>query len=491
MTLRQTPTLRIGSQVIPCDFPTSGPQVIALAGLELVWGRPDLYTRTEPATLRIDLVDRDGIWSAAPERIGEEIVLTLPGGRILYRGKIVEISLTLGEFEGGSAWFVTVDATDVLADLARAPMGYPDPQYPTVKERPVPLVATAVATQAIRTAQSLGVASVQNSAWFAAQTGFRFQGAAIDDQPSVLDMLYETWIVEPFVTVAWDPQTRVIYAHPALDVSDAMFALGYVDDTLDIIVSTPGSADEQPVNVQACMFEVDGDVTIRSTVQSAISTVSFEFEYQVYEYQPRNQGTNGITVWVAEGKRDRYTVEFPVIDNPKTAATVHHPTRIYNNTAKPGNVVQATKPAEPPPEVTDPVPFRQTIGPGWVDAIRKLNGRLIPDEVIYRLEDWPADEVREAMLLAVYPPKRAFMLWGAAYAHLPNATPLVQLIGATLTFDRDGWVIRGVLAPALGGVAAGGGVTIAELVTNPTPGFDDYAPTLTLADLATVSKGYA
>src|SRR5690606_12560595 len=105
-----------------------GAQPVVLDELEIVWGRHGLLEDIAPSRARLRILDRTGEFVTDDALIGRSLVVTatVNAARTRFRGRIsgaevaparVRNPLT-GHIE--TVWIGTLDASDVLTDLAQA-----------------------------------------------------------------------------------------------------------------------------------------------------------------------------------------------------------------------------------------------------------------------------------------------------------------------------------------------------------------------------------
>lgn len=499
LDLRHTPSVRIGGVPVPCDEFGVEPPILGLAGIVIDWGRTDLYAHTDPTTVTLELLDDDGRWSADTSRFGEVLEIVLPSGRVLFRGTITETSMTLttisttDDGNGRDVWKTTIDAVDVLADLDRDLLKNDAPEWGPIINPPIEEKAGAVqagwntVTGMVARAWGGGMnryaGGYTNPPSLSGMGSIRVALYTTDAVPTYLEMLYAQWRVVPFVTVAYKPDTdRIAGIEPAAVVNlDIVLSYSATTDTITIAAVTSGGG-VAPITLDACRLEVT-DVTLHSTVQSAITQLEIPHQFMVFKYS--NLLNNGYQFSFADWRDN--TDQYPVA-SARIARTVSIPlnaiptdTRTFP-TLPPGSLI---------PDIASPptgAPLTTVIGPRWVAAIQAVNGKMTPPETTYHVQDWPADTATENFLLTLYPQSRAVYLSGSATAGIPNAPAVVEIIGGQLTWDGDGWHIGSRYAPTAGTVRAAT-LTISTLVTNPVPGFDDYDPAIRLLDLGMATIG--
>lgn len=85
--------LSIGGLQPPATW--DGSPVLALDSVKIDWGRESVYDDTDPGTMRLDVLDRDGQWFTAQTRIGEAVTVTRTGGAgdfVLFRGQVTDLT---------------------------------------------------------------------------------------------------------------------------------------------------------------------------------------------------------------------------------------------------------------------------------------------------------------------------------------------------------------------------------------------------------------
>lgn len=123
MTGRYMPTVKINGAAISPD-PAA---LVALAGIQLVWGRDGLFDPNEPAQLALDIVDESGDYVSDPALYQAPITITTSLG-ICFRGFVDRIEIQSLVRGSTRVWRAHLSASDPLAILARkTPPGVADP----------------------------------------------------------------------------------------------------------------------------------------------------------------------------------------------------------------------------------------------------------------------------------------------------------------------------------------------------------------------------
>lgn len=489
---RQRPAVTIGSTVIPDSLDDSA-TIIALAGLTLDWGKEDVYARVDPSMLALELMDRDGIWSADTARYGELVRIALPSGRVIFRGSVTETHMILTNISTESGiervWRTTIRAVDILADLDRDAMSnggtdtviYPEPVVKAGGTNAVEISMQTHYARMMNAGMSRYVDATIRPADLSAAHGFG-RSATTNDVPTWLEMLYQLWRALPFAAVNYDPDAHALVGLQPASAAGIHIALVFVDDTIRLRAES-GSSGVAPVSLTAARLEVD-NVELTSTIQSAITTVEIAHNFKSWSYHEilGNRYFFPASAW--SDSQSLFTV-------PGTSAAIARsvsvPLRsIVNPPANPPTLPPGSVIPELPDVATGP-PISTVIGPAWAAAVAQVNGKLMPPDAVYDFERWPEDVDVEAFMLRTYAAATPVFISAAYTAGLPNVPSILEVIGGRLRWD-DGWESTMHFGPTLG-AGVGVGVAINELVTTPDPGFDDYDPAITLADLGTVTKG--
>lgn len=97
------------------------------------------------------------------------------------------------------------------------------------------------------------------------------------------------------------------------------------------------------------------------------------------------------------------------------------------------------------------------------------------------------DDLERDIYYGINATNKAVAFPGSVLNAIPGVGTSYQVIGGVLEY-ADGWAHTFNLAPAIGDPDV---VTLAELVTNPTPTIADFDPTLSVGDLGLVTEGLA
>jgi hypothetical protein len=489
---RQQPQITVGGVTLPGSL-TDATTIIALGGLTIDWGRDDIYARIEPSRLRLEVLDRVGTWSVDPNRYGESVRVVLPGqsNRVLFRGTVVETRAVLTSISTAAGvedvWRTTVTAVDVLADLDRDPV-----RGTIVQAEPAAIAGGAnashinvfaVANELLTQGMNQYVTSVVNPTGLNTGLGTAAR-ATPSDLPSWLEFLYQTWRVVAFAAVGYDPWWHRLQGVVPASAEGVTIALSWsASADLITLVARPSGSGKAPWNLPANRLEVDR-IELVSTIQAAITHIEYPHPYVHWQY--------------AEMLGNRWFFPASSWRDGKFVQTVTEGAPIARVASIPLRVVP-TPPATPPtlqpgttiPDLVDVPngpPLTNIMGPVWARQVGEVNGKIMPPDVTYDFEKWPEDTELEAFLLRTLPDGTPVYMPGSYTSALPNVPVVLEVIGGRHVWE-DGWRSTMHFGPTIGAAGGGAGVTISQLVTIPEPGYDDYSPSITLADLGTVTEG--
>lgn len=129
MALTDAPRIQVGNTVISNSWTLA--ERIGLEGLRLTWGRRSHTDRAIPAQAYFELIDTDGHLDGYASLVGQPVTISrgADGGgnrRVIFRGRVTSYGVEViwindpELFYRRRAWRLSVNASDNLADLARA-----------------------------------------------------------------------------------------------------------------------------------------------------------------------------------------------------------------------------------------------------------------------------------------------------------------------------------------------------------------------------------
>ena len=461
----------LGGRVIASGW--DGSDLVAVSGLKIRWGREDAYDDPDPSLLTLKLIDRKGTFVADPERIGQAVTVEMVSpARVMFRGTITKPRAERRSVHNPllnadeTVWLVTVTASDPLANLGMAV--YAGSAVDGWKEGAGgwPEVRVNARLAELFAAGASGVVSGFESIpdTFGSPTiGRRLTGQNAEDARTALELLQQAYRGEPLGVVNYDPATDMVKVGrfaPQAPVALTLTA-GLITLTMPTGYVVPASS----VGVS--------DYELESRVDAAIDVVQVGYWWYGKDptLQPGTTNAKRVT-WIKgfiEGRTARY--------NPRTRRVLKIDTEYMT--------------FDPSEYVAGSVDMFNRF-PAWLRdsvlaIVNKLNGQLRAPSLIFDAERMPLPAALEAVIYQ--PTLQAVPLYftGSVFNGMTAVGPQFQIIGGTLTY-ADGWR-HDVTVCSTGAAAAAAGVTLGQLVTNPTPTLADFDPDISLADLGLITTG--
>lgn len=478
---RHTPVIVIdGTQVASGILGNLKP----VADISLDWGRNSIYDEVPPTTAKVTIIDERGQWATDADLIGKDMIIRTVTGRVLFRGRIARTTIRRMMFwspalrRNYSAYGATLTAIDRIGDLLDAPAigpgaspldayGPPDAyaQWDAHFRNIAfgsdhwPLQYGVRRISALTAAAAPIVDDITPTAYNAAHAEYSAGEKSLHWQISAI---YATGAL---IKIGYDPQ------------ANSLVRLGTATMTGLSLTFTAGAirltALDGAHSIPAKWLIVDPDAALESTVQEAIGRVTVT---------GRTKGDVG-----------------PVLDNGTWYAI--HPEGILPREA----TVTVTVPGHSGKTRTLEVATSLEYGAAGAamtalaqqiaEKVATLNNQLLHPPVTYdfRRHQEARPDVDE-LFLRTRTTNVPIYFAGSKYNALKNVGPQFQIIAGVLRWNPEregselpaGWTHEARVTRAVGTIA---GLTINQLVTNPTPTMADYDPEITLGDLGNVTQG--
>lgn len=476
MTLRYPPTLQIGSYTIASAW--DGVALLALADIRITWGRRvDIYEDVPPASLEVSILDLSGSWATDNQLQGETVIIgrTAPD-RTMFRGRITDAKSTLIEIPdpNGSGtvfkvWLVTLSARDKLADLGQArPLGYPviiaDPagDWPstwwrhTYSQRRIDDVLGKGGSSIVATIDVPNLPTLLGVSAPAAADLAYIQNYLHPARPSLLRLIQDVYFGVPLGHVNYNAQTDGIELGTSASTGGMALILA-----AGIVKTSPVTG----YSIPASKVLAPREPTIRSSVAAGVDIVQANYVHVL--------STNVPNETAAEARTSRGST---------TSRTLIIDTHFRDNYAGQGSYGDeyASALVTKTIALVDDLNDQFTPPPLQFDFRRFTTGTTLIDDLLLDTHDHPDPLYFTDSLLN----------------SLPNFGPQFQLIGGTIRWYPKssgsqldaGWVVDMVLAPATGALDP---VSMSSWLTNITPAASDIDPTLSMAELSSVTTGLA
>jgi hypothetical protein len=454
-----------------------GSAVAAVADIAITWGRSDIYSKTEPASLRLNLVDPTGDWATDNSLVGKLVVVgrTSPD-RVMFRGRITDIApqrRTIIHPDGGPAvvYIVEVLAVDKLADLAQAhPLGpgtglvaiYGIADGFWIQARPAARVDAIKAQGGSAIVASIEVPDIP-AALPIAGAGYlpMMNWHPVSHHMGLLDLIQELYYSIPLGHVNYNADTDGIEVGRSATSAGMQLAL-----TAGVITSAPITGK----TIESSQLITDKYPQLRSTVAYSIDLVQAVYILNVTTDYPWEPALAEALTELGAGHPARRTL------------TINSAFIRYGVTTQDGGTGDL---------------YAAELASKTVDLVDDVNGRFSAPPLRFDFRRFSTGDVDlDDILLATIDKSVPLYLKHSMLNHLPNFGPQFQLIGGTIAWMPKvagsqldaGWVVDMKLAPATGAID---NVTISNLVTNATPAMSDFDPELSLAELGDVTIGLA
>lgn len=436
-------------------------QAVALDGLSITFGNDSLFEVCDPARLKLEIIDPDGTWSATPQLINSEVIITRDlvdgnGNVRLFRGHIRNVKArpaTVTDDTGTAhdVWRATITAYDPLSLLdsdhtpgpagwdtmvdLRWAIGYADWAISHIVERAVALGALS------------GVEALSSNRIFMPYEA--------DDLPSLLEVLNDVYSTDGFVCAVYDaPSNKAIHTKwpEWLDSAIGRWALTYTDG---VITFTSTQSLSTRVVLAADQLEVPDGITINSDTTYRIGQVAASH-------------------WVF----------FDRTENGKTRA---HPKEMINIYTIPGGSTASQLKLDARWQLpNDDVGGSDPINEAWVG---RFNGRLNHPVIRIRPDRNPSywSEARLATVLRARPSTtEAYFFAGSMLSQFPGGGPTWAIRGGTLTYEQ-GWALD--LQPIPWADLTVTAITIDDICKAPAPTYANFDPDLCWVDFNQISQG--
>lgn len=474
---RYMPTVTINGRAISAS---PGPLVV-LDGVQIVWGRNGLFDPNEPGTATVEILDYDGHFVSDPALYQAPIVITTSVGT-LYRGFVdgIDIStVTVTDDDGDQVlvWRAEFTSSDVLAILARTtPPGIPASSSRAPVERALGSDYWNKSTGVFDGSQRLldirtRVAEVSDvtigGATFVLPPGRLGMTmpdvAAGDDLYLMIQRWYASRVQEP-VAAKYRPTDHTVAPH-RFSAQGALI-LAYVSSQI-VVQATGGRL------VRGDELIIDDNAAVTSTISNNVAAITGQdFNDPMTSEMWQNPSNPSATIAYLTS----YSGQDMLFVVPGLAANSGRTT--YDTKAQFYIAPNTSTGTAGYKHMSD---LAAAINP----FVQAVNGKFYAPPLTFDTERWNYGSAIESALFAGYDLETPWTFPGAIFEPLTGWGPFFQMIGAVMTY-RDGWQIEGKFAPAAG---APGNLAINQLVTSPTPTFNQYAEYITLATLGTVSGG--
>lgn len=461
-------SITIGGAPIPSRW--DGTDLVAVNGLSIVWGRTDPYDQPEPGILTMQLVDRRGTFLTDSNRVGQQVVVSsVTPAAVKFRGTIsrpkarrarVHNPLTNAD---ETVWIVTITASDVLANLAGAVFagdaidGWVEGAGGWSEAR------TAVRLSRLYDAGANGLVDGIETLpqILPANVDRMMHGQAAKDARTALELIQQVYRTHPLGVAGYNPETNTIVVGQFATSSPVVLQLTAGRITLNLTAGLVVPASR--VGIES--YEVE------STVADAIDVV--QIGYQWYGKDPAlTAGAQKRTIYTTgfiEGRTNRYDPRSRRVLRLDTEDITYDPTEFTAGSVDAFNRFPAW--------------LRDQV----LAIVNSLNNQLRLPNLRFDADRMPLGDV-EAMLYR--PVAQAIPLYfaGSIFNGMQHVGPQFQIIGGTLRYD-NGWTHDVTLCATQSNTLPA--LTLAQLVTNPTPTIADFDPDISLADLGLVTTGLA
>lgn len=474
---------------------------LAINEVRIPWGRESIYEHPDPMQATVVLLDRDGRYvdaSVVGQQLEVYITGEAAGDRRVFRGWITDAPAELIALQDGSAYVVTVTATDPTGDLGRyiGPGDYYNGQtdFGSVTLGSGAYVMSGGSTR-VNQLMNQGIVGPPTTDVPAIVSGIEIPpgtaaGHAGDPtyalyvgpvealgNVTVLDVIREAFRLSPLGWVNYDPAidfVRIGKLAPSAPLQLVLNAGRVV-----VAPASVPSPDNAPLMLDAQHIEVPDGYTLRSAPDNAIDRITIPRVKQVFT--PDGQPVNNVQFYkqvmvrtVAWRNTDRFDPARHGVRSLDYGLTFGGLEQMYQN----------------------PTYNYGTNGVGWlieevVKYINDYNGTMQLPKLKYRLDlDPDVTDDKTEMLINPRTHARPLIFSGSVFNGVPSVPSQVQYIGGTVGFSKGSWWAEMMTAPATSRSAPA--LTIGQLAsaTN-TATLNDFDPTIRLADLGLVSTGLA
>ena len=453
-----------------------GTATVAVANIEITWGRESLYDDTEPDGCTAYVIDPTGDWLGATKRNGStlEVFQEANNRRVFYGAvsasdmRVVNVvNPATGQRE--PRWFVKLSASGRLGALSESvfpgEMGaesleglggwgedYINEIQPKYLSRGMGTIVADIG-RVPDIAESLNV-------------GRRMNQVAASQRATSLDLIARLYRAgEPLGFANYDPATNAVTC--GITAAAGGLRLTYAAGVTSVV-----PIGDNVVAVPADRVKVGDSDDATTAAADAIDAVSVSYVW--YGKDPKlTSGSQKRTVYIDQ-----------LIEQPTARAAASATHRVLEVDSQ----LMSLQQSEFGYDVT-----RYNRAPAWLAAsivakVNTLNGQLRLPPVTFLEKRLPlaSDALTWSFLRPVHD-GRALYFPGSKYNTLPGAGPMYQIVGGTLRFDGS-WSHEVTLAPAVGNGT--GALTIAGLFgTTSAATIGSFDSSIRLGDLDSITQG--
>jgi hypothetical protein len=473
VAMRYQPYIYIGGVYVAGGG--NGTALVAIDRLTIDWGRSEIYSEPDPATLTLVVLDPTGEWSSSRDMIGQlvEIYRAAPDIR-MYRGRVTDLvtrPFTISDTVTGKprrVWRTEIITADPTAELARmivpgtgdaAPSNTSDTKYLTawhMAQTVGPFDPSNAANDTDRVADIMSrganqiVTAIERPA-----TKRQVARHQYDEGLSLLDLVRKMYHVDVLAHVNYDAATNALTV--GRTATSSTFALTF--DGLIRFTPTAG------LTVDARTVIVSDGLNLTSTVGEGIDTVEV---------------THARTI--AATNTEPWSTEYVKAPAGRTAQ--------YSPASKGARALEIKT------DMTS-LPAIAALTAATVAAVDGINGKFRVEGLRYDFRRFDSGNAAlDALLLDTKDRPTPLYFTGSLLNRFANAGPQFQMIGASLSWEPPprgssrsaGWVVDMRLAPT-SRIAAPGNLKVGELVTNAARVMGEFDPRINLSDLGNVTIG--
>lgn len=462
--------LQIGGLQPAADW--DGTNVVALDQVTIDWGRESAYDDAEPATARMDLIDRDGTWFTSATRIGEPVTITRTGGTAVpvVRGQITDLEaerryLTNPQNDREEAvWVVHLTIQDKLgmaggivphgnmgADSYEGDGGWGE-------SGPTGRMNQLVTYGGLTALFTGGHTFPAVDPILPSNVNTVLHGIKAKDAPTLLELMQTTCRVRAGNALEYDPVGDSV-GRVSL-VTGGTVALTRSGNVVSVTASGATSA------VSAYDVGTPDGYNLAQTVTDSIDSVTVTGFYYgkdtlnsdgSIEYR---ETSNDASVIAGSSTRN-VTVDAQIMSYDPSLFTAGS-----KDAANRGRVWLAS---------------------ALVALARRLNGWMQYPALEFDQRRRPIRDSVADLLYRTTVPAMALYFAGSVFTGLPNVPNQVQIIGGSLVYREGGWSLRPNLIPA--GGQPSGALTNTQLFGASTATWAMFSNDVTWADFDAVTQG--